>query len=570
MTETTTTRVASPRQSARRHKRGRASSRLYFALAVFAVVAFAALFTPTRVERTARAASPASGAIAPTGPVLPFNGSWTGTATGGATTDPLDGEAGCTEGLTCDTFTLTVLPGVWSGKVIPVDLTFLAADDYDLVIYKGGTCPATGKCTGQFVGSSGNGATNGVLGEEHSSIDPNVYGTGDYKVRVVYYAVPPPVDSTRQYDATVSVVSAPTARAATYQKGGITFTPNVTVRAPVAARDGEPSLRTDFLGNTYVGAIRGVPAGVDLWYIDLRPTVGALANPSFDPYMRNAAYRGQPDSFTEDDSVQVGADGGGDIDLSVGFPNPGTNATNDPPTLATSSLVAANISTQRSQDRGQNFTKNPLGNVTGGVPGDDRQWHEFYGKDVVYLLYRTLAPAVTMIQRSTDGGLTYGVARTAGAIGQVGSIDVHQATGTVYISGGSGQVCTGEPLVPGTDPLRVGAEPLTYTCHQATAATESPDNIFFVVKVADDGTPNGTAYVAYSDGSQIYLRHSTDKGATWSPRVRVSDGTETRTSLMPWLETGPDLGSVGVVWYGTTSATNSDTAQWKVFYAQAF
>src|SRR3712207_7070233 len=46
---------------------------------------------------------------------------------------------------TCDTFDLTVLPGVWTGKVIPVDLRFLPADDYDLVIYKGGTCPATGK-----------------------------------------------------------------------------------------------------------------------------------------------------------------------------------------------------------------------------------------------------------------------------------------------------------------------------------------------------------------------------------------------------------------------------------------
>jgi hypothetical protein len=163
----------------------------------------------------------------------------------------------------------------------------------------------------------------------------------------------------------------------------------------------------------------------------LRPTVNSITNPSFDPYMRKAAYRGQPDSFEDDDSVQVGADGGGDIDLAVGFPNPGTNATNDPPTLNSSSLVAANISTQRSTDRGQTFTNNPAGNVTGGVPGDDRQWQEFYGKDAVYLFYRTLAPAVSQIQRSNDGGLTFGPTRTAGAIGQAGYIDVHQATGTV-------------------------------------------------------------------------------------------------------------------------------------------
>ena len=61
---------------------------------------------------------------------------------------------------------------------------------------------------------------------------------------------------------------------------------------------------------------------------------------------------------------------------------------------------------------------------------------------------------------------------------------------------------------------------MTYDCHQA--ATESNvATLFFVVKVADDGTPNGTAYVVYSDGQDIYLRHSTDKGVTWSQRVRV-------------------------------------------------
>ncbi|MBA3241854.1 MAG: exo-alpha-sialidase, partial [Acidobacteria bacterium] len=525
-----------------------------------------------REEQGAMAANPPAGAIAPTGPVLPFNGTWKGTATGGATTDPLDGEAGCTEGITCDTFTLSVLPGNYSGKILPVDVTFLPADDYDLVIYKGGTCPATGKCTGQLIASSGNGATNGIVGEEHAAIDPNVSGTGDYRIRMVYYAVPPPVLEPRQYTANVSVQTAPVARTATYTKGGIPFTPNVTVKAPAAARDGEPSARTDFLGNSYVGAIRGVPAGVDLWYFDLRPTLAPLAvmNPAYDPFMRNWVYRGQPDSFTDEDAVQVGADGGGDIDLSVGFPNPGTAATNDPPTLASTSLVAANISSQRSQDRGATFTKNPAGNATGGVPGDDRQWHEFYGKDVVYLLYRTLAPAVTQIQRSVDGGLTYGPARTAGQIGQVGEIDVHQATGTVYISGSTGQVCVGEPVVPGTDPLRVGAEPLTYTCKQVTDPGENPVNIFFIVKVADDGTPNGTAYVNYSDGQNIYIRHSTDKGATWSQRVRVSDGPETKTSLLPWMETGPDPGTVGIVWYGTTSETNSDDAQWNVFYSQSF
>ena len=84
----------------------------------------------------------------------------------------------------------------------------------------------------------------------------------------------------------------------------------------------------------------------------------------------------------------------------------------------------------------------------------------------------------------------------------------------VWVSGSSGQVCVGTP------PL-LGQAPLTYDCHLA-APEGGVANIFFVVKVADDGTPNGTAYVVYSDGKDIFLRHSTDKGVTWSQRVRVS------------------------------------------------
>jgi hypothetical protein len=40
--------------------------------------------------------------------------------------------------------------------------------------------------------------------------------------------------------------------------------------------------------------------------------------------------------------------------------------------------------------------------------------------------------------------------------------------------------------------------------------------------------------------------------------------------MFPWMETGPTQGSVGVVWYGTSSAVNNDDANWQVFYAQSF
>ena len=487
---------------------------------------------------SSEAAAPTSGTIGPAGPSL----SWDGTAVGGASS----GEDTCVEGVNCDTYTLNVSAGVWTGKIVAIKITWtVPLNDYDLYVHFDANNDGVLDSNDPIVASSGDGAPET---EEATAIDPNSTGVGRYFVRAVYFSVTPLID---EYHGTATVENKPASRNATYLKGGITFSPNLTVKAPVAARDGEPSNRTDKFGNHYVSGIRGVPAGVDLWYFDLRPGSSA-----YDPLMRHPVYRGQPDSFTMDDATSVGADGGGDVDLAVGMNG------SAPAILAYSSLVAANISTGKSADRGQTFMLNPLGNVTGGVPGDDRQWLEFHGSNNVYLLYRTLAPAVTMIQRSTDGGLTYGLAQTAGAIGQVGSIDVHQATGTVYISGSTGQVCHSTMTLP-------TGEAIIYQCSQA-ASEPGVANIFFTVKVADDGTPNGTAYVVYSDGHDIYLRHSTNRGVTWSDRVRVSDGAETKTSLLPWIETGPTPGSVGIVWYGTSELTNNDNANWQVFFAQSF
>src|SRR2546429_4439468 len=140
--------------------------------------------------------------------------------------------------------------------------------------------------------------------------NPAATGTGVYTVHVVYFSVTPLVD---EYQGTAQVENKPQGRNANYLKTGISFSPNFMVRAPVASRDGEPSSRTDKFGNHYVVGIRGVPAGVDLWYFDLQP--GSM---NYDPYMRHPIYRGQPDSFTGMDQTSVGADGGGGVGLAGG------------------------------------------------------------------------------------------------------------------------------------------------------------------------------------------------------------------------------------------------------------
>ncbi len=185
---------------------------------------------------------------------------------------------------------MTVVPGDYTGKIIAVKLQWaVPANDYDLYIHK---CPTPASTIAQCnattpVGQDGSGAPQT---EENAAIDPASTGAGDYTIHAVYFATS---GATDQYQGSVSLKNKTAGRAATYVTGGITFSPNVTTKAPVAGRDGEPSNRTDGHGNHYVAGIRGFPAGVDLWYVDLQPGSG-----TYDPFMRNPIYRGQPDAFS--------------------------------------------------------------------------------------------------------------------------------------------------------------------------------------------------------------------------------------------------------------------------------
>jgi hypothetical protein len=489
-----------------------------------------------------QAAAPASGSISAssTSPLT-----WVGTGTGGASA----GEASCADGANCDVFTLTLngAPADYAGKIVKLNFSWtLPATDYDFYIHKD-------TIDGAIVATGANGGAPDTT--DQAAIDPVASGAGVYIVHVVYFSSPGLAD---EYNGSATVaVAAAAVRTATYLHTGISFSPNIPLKAPVAARDGEPSSRTDFLGNTYVGGIRGFPAGVDLWYFNLN-----AANPEYDPFMRVPNYRGQPDGFSPSSAADLGGDGGGDIDLAVGF---GIATGKTDPTLAFSSLIAANISTGQSFDLAESYSRNTAGNVTGGIPADDRQWEEFLGESSVYLLYRTLEPAVTQIQRSDDGGFTFGAAATAGAIGQVGPVDVFQGDGTVYAPGSTGSLAVGTPLTSKGTPLSTD-----YKVRTAASDPNGVAHLFFVTKVADDGTANGTVYACYSNDKDIFLKSSKDKGVTWTDPVRVNDGTSTKVNVFPWMETGSLPGSVGVVWYGTTSPTNDDTAEWKVFFAQSF
>jgi hypothetical protein len=151
-------------------------------LSLVAVALISALLWSNSSMRKAIAASPASGAIAPTGPVLPFTGTWNGTATG---TGANAHESDCVEGVNCDTFRLTVAPGDYSGKFINTKIDWtVPANDYDLYIHK---CPTPASTAAQCNATepTGQSTAGAPQTSESSSIDPANTGVGDY-IRVVY------------------------------------------------------------------------------------------------------------------------------------------------------------------------------------------------------------------------------------------------------------------------------------------------------------------------------------------------------------------------------------------------
>jgi len=483
---------------------------------------------------------------------------WSGTAIGTGATD----ETTAIEGTNRDTFILHVSAGDYTGKTIAVKISWTSgSNDYDLYIHKRN---ADGS-DGDLVSNSG----GGVPGTSESTvINPTTAGTGDFNIIAVYFTNTPGAD---QPQGTITVEAAPPVRTATYLSGGMTFAPNSPVKAQTAGSDGEPSSRIDLLGNYYICGIRGVPAGVDLWYFDLRPTIAGISNPLFDPKMRVPTYRGQPDSPSseaEQEELSAGALGGGDIDLATGFGAfTGIGATGEP-SLAYASLTAANLTVGRSLDHGATFQFNPVGNFAGGVPVNDRQWMGFYGPNTVYLEYRNFGAGIAFVQQSTDGGLTYGPATLVGTISQTGALDVDQFDGTVYISGNDGQIAVGTPPAPGLPPL-------SYTLSQPIPTTIDPANIFVAMRVANDhptGPAPNTVYLCYSDGTNVYIMSSSDKAVTWSNAVQVNNPADSNqtVNLMPWIATGPTAGSVGVAWYATDNQGNNDDARWRVYFAQSF
>jgi hypothetical protein len=218
----------------------------------------------------------------------------------------------------------------------------------------------------------------------------------------------------------------------------------------------------------------------------------------------------------------------------------------------------------------------------------DRQWLTFTDDKTVFLNYNAVLDTqanVTsegqIIQKSTDGGLTYGpqyAASTDGRrLGQIQAIPEGVVPGVpadkdvVYFPYSSGEKIK---LAMSLD----GGE--SFSQCLAVDAGISPDAGF----VAADHDKAGNIYVTYTEkggGRDTYLvalraqdvarckgPHPVEQSAEnnvdpgFTPKIRINrEGVE--TTVMPWVAAGGAPGRVAVAYYGTPSVGDPDSADFK-------
>jgi len=272
--------------------------------------------------------------------------------------------------------------------------------------------------------------------------------------------------------------------------------------------------------------------------------------------------------------------GGGDSDIAV---SPGASQGQDYLNFADLQALT-NFSTGVSRNGGQLWACN---SVTAATTLVDRQWFGVSGNPAgasavgghgakVYLDYDIAAGSVTqptcsldtqangnafIVQRSTDGGLTWGPTVIADCNdGIAGNIEVNQTTGHVFAV----HSAYSTPTQSNTDRVTVNRSTDAGTSWtRATvfdcAGTCLVGNDFAVMAIDKSGGLYATWSQAPADTSgnitgpsHIFYSYSGDDGLTWTKEQQVDHGT-TDVNVFAWMVAG-NAGAIDVVWYGTKKA----------------
>src|SRR6266478_290148 len=550
------------------------------------------MWTPERVPATpvlvfallllltasSRAATPSSGTMSPTSP----SATWGGGPFTESTSDPV--AADCTNS-TCDNYILTVTGTDASIHTVTVRIDWTnPLNDLDLHAFDNATGTEMA-VDGQAVGNAEQVSFTGAPGVYRISV-------------LVYRAV------NESYTAVATLGTSPPElpnqfRTGTYQHFDFGFKPEVKLPEQERSlifidQDVEPEIEVDRFGTIYVGAIRGIPGGVDFWRSD-------NGGSSFQ-------YLGQPDGTQNPSPVPPspeGGAGGGDVDLALGDPfyivppvpgvSPGIQSTGR---VYVTSLWLGSATLSVSTDRGDNFVIIPF--TTAQL---DRQWNVARGEKTLYMSLRKLAQAETGMHdvyvTQSDDGMTFPKSSfdqdpATGVPDDVGGNSILQSDGTLlgtfvsrdrhdlyvwrtpqYPAHGPANIPVGTMDAPvflpntfDTGLIFHGAGDLTTSNRFPIMAVDQGDNI----------------HIVFSDRHNIYLV-SCPAGAnptlpdSWTKPLplnapRVAGFEFTHTCVLPWVRAGAP-GKLAVIWYGTDMDGDPDTpafeaapAQWRLVYAQ--
>ena len=457
----------------------------------------------------ARASSPTGATINPTA-TTPVT--WTGTAVaGGALNAPvgIGGEDLCQEGLTCDTFTLTVggTSADWAGKLIHIKIEWmLPVTDYDLYIHKDSN-------SGPLVASSGRGATSPTepLTWEDTTIDPSLSGTGVYTVHAVYYIA----TAADQYhgSATIENKPAPQPTPTPSTDAAPRYT-NYAAPADLGNSAGEPSIGVNWnTGNAmFLSSLQTLRVKWDdtvspapaTWEDVSAPTTSLT---SLDPILftdrTNRTFVSQllgktsSMAFTDDDGVNW--------------------------TVAMGSGINSGVDHQTIG--GGPYAKNPDGSLKGGavqLPGPNGQIYP----NAIY--YASQDVGLAEIARSDNGGFTFGVAIPMWTLVQCDGLHGHikvAPDGTVYVPNKS---CGGKQGVAVSEDN--GLSWTIRTIDGSTAGDTDPS-----VGIGVDGT----VYFGYADGdghARVAVSH--DRGATWQNVQDVGAAQGVQNTVFPEVVAG--------------------------------
>ena len=477
-----------------------------------------------------RASGPAAGTLDPsaTSPLT-----WAGTATGGgAINAPLliGAEDLCQEGLTCDTFTLTVAgtPADWSGKLIRVKIEWLLpVSDYDLYIHKDSN-------SGPLVASSGRGATSPTepLTWEDTTIDPATSGTGVYTVRAVYYLA----TAADQYrgSATIEAKPAPqptpppsTETAPRYQ--------NYQAPGELGNTAGEPTIGVNWnSGNTmFIASLQTLRVKWDdtvspasaTWEDVSAPNTSLL---SLDPILFTDSDAGPSRTNRTFVSQLLGKlsamaytdDDGATWNISQGS---GINSGVDHQTVG-----------------GGPYARNIDGTLKGGaiqLPGPNGQFYP----NAIY--YASQDVGLAEIARSDNGGFTFGVAIPMWNLTQCNGLHGHikvAPDGTVYVPNKS---CGGKQGVAVSED-----NGLTWTIR--TVEGSRPGDTDPSVGIGADGT----VYFGFADGDgHARVAVSRNRGATWEHVQDVGAAHGVQNTVFPAV-IGGDGNRAAYFFLGSTTA----------------